>query len=232
MPAVVDSATGRRSFLARLSAAATAAAALVAGSAPAFAAAGARGASPLGDDTPEPWLRALTGKHKQLFHTRASRDGRALQETRAYLDIYPKAYGLGDRDVNAVVAAHGIMLCMLLGDEIWKRYELGAFPTADFTDPRTNAPALRNIYLTDGEGEVLPEGTSVPALMKRGVTFLACNNALTHFSQTLAARAKRPQPAVYDELRAGLVPGSVVVPAMIIAINRAQERGCSYIFTG
>lgn len=187
-------------------------------------------ASPVTTDATDSWIRGLKGKHRQLFHAYDAHEGRALQQAKAYLDIYPGAYGVKESEVNAVVAAHGFMLGMLLSDGAWKKYSLGEF--GKFTDPRTKAPAVRNLYLTEGEGEVMEEGTSVPSLMKRGVRFLACNNALTGFSYMVAAGTKQPQPAVYDDLRGSLIPGSIVVPAMIIAIGRAQEHGVTYIYSG
>ena len=42
---------------------------------------------------------------------------------------------------------------------------------------------------------------------------------------------KRPEPEVYAELRAGLVPGVIVVPAHTMLLGLCQERGCSYEVT-
>ncbi len=217
----IEPASSRRRFFGRL------AGTVAAASVPLLAGATTADAS---SDATDSWLRDLKGKHRQLFHTFESRDGRALEQAKAFLDIYPTAYGIKTSAANAVVAAHGYMLGMLLSDDAWKKYGLG--DVGHFTDPRTKAPATRNIYLTEGAGETLEAGTSVPALMKRGVTFLACNNALTGLSFLIAQESKLEQSAVYADLRSALVPGTVVVPAMIIAINRAQEHGLTYIYCG
>jgi hypothetical protein len=34
---------------------------------------------------------------------------------------------------------------------------------------------------------------------------------------------------MYSELSGGRLPGVILVPAMVVAINRAQERGFTYI---
>lgn len=178
----------------------------------------------------DPWLSSLRGKHRQIFHTFDSRDGRALMETANYLNTYPKAYGVDARDVNAIVAAHGNMMGMAIGDAIWAKYRLGEI--ANFKDPRTEAPATRNIYLREGEGELMGPGFSVSSLARRGVIFLVCNTSLAQASRALASRTNQQQADVHRELVDALVPGAVLVAAMIIAINRAQERGCTYLYCG
>jgi alanine-alpha-ketoisovalerate/valine-pyruvate aminotransferase len=55
-----------------------------------------------------------------------------------------------------------------------------------------------------------------------------CNNALLAVAGRLAAAVHRPQPEVYQELKAGLNPGVILVPAHTMLIGLCQERGCSY----
>jgi intracellular sulfur oxidation DsrE/DsrF family protein len=65
--------------------------------------------------------------------------------------------------------------------------------------------------------------------MKRGVVFLMCNNALRLTSQALAKARGEAAEAVYEDLKASRLPGTVLVPAMVVAINRAEEAGFSYV---
>ena len=95
-------------------------------------------------------------------------------------------------------------------------------------DPKTSAPATRNIYLTPQDGE--PPDAAVADLMKRGVTFVVCNVALLNLSKRLARAGTTPE-ALHDELAAGLVEGAVLVPDVFVAMQRAQKRGVAYIFT-
>jgi hypothetical protein len=55
-----------------------------------------------------------------------------------------------------------------------------------------------------------------------------CNNALQRVAARLAGPAGLPVPDVYAELRAGLVPGVIVVPAHTMLVGLCQERGCTY----
>ena len=254
-PSVPSTLTGRRGFLARLSAATAAFAA----GAPAAHAAGVLEPN----DAPEPWLRALKGKHRQLFHSHDKMDATVLWQARTFIDLYREAYGVAADQVNVVVAAHGQTGGMLLNDMLWEKYELGKMykvnmldpnppaaptPAATTPTPSTDAgaaaatpaqparppriPATRNVYHAPRAGDPVDARTSVDALRQLGTTFLLCNNALKQFANYTARKSGLTVEAAHRELTENLVPGAVLVPTMLIAINRAQENGCSYLYSG
>jgi len=112
-------------------------------------------------------------------------------------------------------------------DGLWEKYKLGE--RNSINDPKTSKPALRNVYLTTGATGVR-DNAIVPALMKRGVRFLACQNAITSLAAKLAADGHGTAPEIIKTIDAGLVPGTLIVPAMAVAANRAQEAGFSYAY--
>jgi intracellular sulfur oxidation DsrE/DsrF family protein len=61
-----------------------------------------------------------------------------------------------------------------------------------------------------------------------GTKFILCNNALGLWTLELEARGKGTAAAIDKELRANLVPGVTIVPAMVQAIEQAQAAGLSY----
>ena len=61
-----------------------------------------------------------------------------------------------------------------------------------------------------------------------GTTFLICANALGGWCLELEARGKGKAADIEKELRASLLPGVTIVPAMVIAIEQAQAAGISY----
>jgi intracellular sulfur oxidation DsrE/DsrF family protein len=69
---------------------------------------------------------------------------------------------------------------------------------------------------------------SIESLQKRGATFILCNNALTIYSSRVAAARNLDPARVYEEMKANILPNVTLVPAMVIAIDRAQQRGISY----
>ena len=71
---------------------------------------------------------------------------------------------------------------------------------------------------------------SIESLHKRGATFILCNNALQIFAGLLAQKRGLDAGVVYQDLKANILPGVYLVPAMVVAINQAQKNGCSYMY--
>jgi intracellular sulfur oxidation DsrE/DsrF family protein len=65
-------------------------------------------------------------------------------------------------------------------------------------------------------------------LQKMGAKFVLCANALSIWCPELEARGKGKAQDIDKELRANVLPGVTIVPAMVIAIHKAQEAGIKY----
>jgi len=68
----------------------------------------------------------------------------------------------------------------------------------------------------------------IESLQKMGAKFLLCANALGIWCLELEARGKGKMADIDKELRANVLPGVTIVPAMVIAIDKAQEAGIKY----
>jgi len=71
-------------------------------------------------------------------------------------------------------------------------------------------------------------GLGIQSLQKSGAKFILCNNALGLWCLELEARGKGKAADIEKELRANVLPGVTIVPAMVIAIDKAQEAGIKY----
>lgn len=226
-----DQSTGRRAFLERVTVGAAAlAAASMATAMPlsAIEAAGRRPAS--GERSPwsDAWLDKITGKHKQFFDAATTNDGFPLAFAMAFLNLNHEAYGLSDKDLSAVVGLRHFAMPIGVSDAIWSKYKIGE--TFKIMDAATKAPATRNPFL-HADGMPIP-GSELPTLVGRGVIFTVCNVALTVLSQKLAGNAGVTPAAATQEWTAAVVPGAVIVPVGVLAVNRAQEKGCTYCYGG
>lgn len=213
----------RRGFLFRLSQAAVGLTALVAGTAQAEETSAS--AALIAADDPDAWMNRLTGQNKVMIHVHQY-FMTGLVDARTMLANARDQYGVPEDQCSIAVITHGPAIQGLFRDEVWQRHSLGAF--YEVNDPRTGAPATRNIYLTAQDGE--PPDAAVSDLMKRNVTFVVCNVALRSLSKKLAREGTAPD-AVYAELAAGLVPGAFLVPDVFVSMQRAQKRGVGYVFT-
>ena len=167
--------------------------------------------------SPQGWdlsfVDRFSGKHKQVFDVMDTEI--ALVVVKNWLDAWESVYGLKHPDVNAVVGIAGKGFPINASDALYERYPIGEMWKVN--DPATGKPTLRNPWLA-----------SVKALQARGATFWICNNALNNVAGRLGNAVQRPQPEVYQDLRANLSPGVIVVPAHTMLLGIVQEKGFTY----
>jgi intracellular sulfur oxidation DsrE/DsrF family protein len=212
----------RRGFLARLSQATAALTAMLVD--PSRLEAASAFAGPSNPADPDAWIARLKGQQKVIIHAHQY-FMTALVDARNMLANARDSYGVPEAQQSIAVVTHGPAIQGLFRDALWEKMALGAFYKVN--DPKTGAPATRNIYLTPQDGE--PPDAAVSDLMKRGVTFVVCNVALRNLSKKLSP-AGSPD-ALHDELAAGLIDGAFLVPDVFVSMQRAQKRGVAYVFT-
>ncbi len=226
--------TPRRAFLGGAFAAATAAAL------PTGIRAGTR------REAPDDWIAEVPGESRCLFDFNQHKNGIPLLHILNYLNTYNAAYGTSAGQVGAAATLYGIggasSIALGFDDEIWAEYELGEYLGLSDAAGR---PYTRNVFYRPGaaDAHLLTDAMQIPALpmfggamealgiaslQQMGTKFILCNTALNAWSFELAARGKGEQEAINAELRAHLLPDVTVVPAMVIAIEKAQGAGIRY----
>jgi hypothetical protein len=73
--------------------------------------------------------------------------GTYLVQAQNWFEAMEVSYEYDPDEIRLVMANYGPMNFITYDDYIWKKYEVGAWQ--GITDPKTGAPALRNIYLDD-----------------------------------------------------------------------------------
>jgi hypothetical protein len=215
---VFNSTSSRRSFVTHLAA--------IAGATALFPSRARADSDTLPGDETEAWLSALTGKHRQIFHSH-DKWTNGMEYSKRFKEAYSKEYGLAASDVNSVLAAHGKTGLITYVDSAWAKYDFGKMFDVKET-PKSDRIATKNVfYAGDDENPGLREALAA------GVVVLSCRTMLRGLASDLAAQKKfGSAEEIERDLTASLIPGVVLVPAMIIAIERAQKQGCAYLFTG
>ncbi len=216
--------TPRRGFLGRLAAVAAAAGV---SSVPRVMYAEPVSGAPVEDE----WLGKLKGKYRQFFDFPAHADGLPLVHMLNYYNTLNTPYNVKDSEINTVGTFYGAPNATTLfafNDAMWAKYKMGE--ALKFNDHKTSAPATRNVWRTDPSimGLMVAPPASIEALQKRGAVFLLCNNALNLWAGMLAQANKADQAAVLADLKANMLPGVVLVPGMVVAIQKAQDAGIAY----
>jgi intracellular sulfur oxidation DsrE/DsrF family protein len=231
-----ESKTPRRSFLARMFGAVAVAGLPIADT---YAAAA-------DDAGPDQWIREVKGTHRCLFDFPQHKNGMPLLHILNYLNTYSTAYKTGAGQVGAVgtlySAGNQASIPLAFNDSIWAKYGLGVYlglkdsSGKPYTRNVFNQPTANDLHLLMDaiQSPAIPAlAGAVPALgieslQKMGTTFLLCANALGIWCLELEARGKGKAADIEADLRANLLPGVTIVPAMVIAIEKAQEAGIRY----
>jgi intracellular sulfur oxidation DsrE/DsrF family protein len=192
------------------------------------------------------WMKEVKGTHRCLFDFPQHRNALPLLHILNYLSTYQEAYKAGPGQVAAVGTFYGIgnqaSISLGFNDAMWAKYKLG-----EYTGLKDAAgkPYTRNVFhrptkddlhllMQAVQSPTIPAfGESMPALglaslQKMGTKFLLCANALGGWCLELEARGKGKAADIEKDLRANLVAGVTIVPAMVIAIEKAQAAGIRY----
>lgn len=173
------------------------------------------------------WLKGLDGTHRQIFDSPQPVGGIPLVHMMNFMNTYQRAYGVTDAQMNTVGTFYGGTTFHALRDEMWTKYDIHGFlaglgidaGTGGSANPWRSAPQILGMTLPDA---------SIESLQARGTRFIVCNNAMGIFATMLASARGLDAADVTADLKANLLPGVELVPAMVIAIGQAQEAGLAY----
>lgn len=227
--------THRRGFLGRMLGAAAAFGAI-------SEAQGAQ-AQPAG---PDDWIKGVKGTHRCLFDFPQHKNGMPQLHILNYLNTYATAYKTTPGQVGAVGTFYSLgqqsSIPLAFNDAMWAKYGIGEY--LGLKDA-AGKPYSRNVFNkpTEADSHLMMaaiQSPPIPALagampalglenlQKMGTTFLLCANAFGGWCAELEARGKGKAPELMKDLQANLLPGVIVVPAMVIAIEAAQKAGIAY----
>lgn len=236
-----DTPTPRRQFLGQIASSAIVLAGTAACAGPLTAAQTAPAPNPAPPAPPpgtphrwdDSWTSRLTATHKAVFDGPAIEDGIALENAVGYLNGMRDALSARtSADAQAVVVIRHSAVPMLYNDAIWAKYNVGK--EDKIRNPMTGKWATGNPFArsegSDSAGDRGDSPTSTIAwLTSHGHLVLGCDLATRGYAHIFAHRAGSDWHAVYEELKANLLPGVILQPNGVYAVHRAQEAGCTYI---
>jgi intracellular sulfur oxidation DsrE/DsrF family protein len=224
----LQSLMARRSFLTRLGVGVGVVGAAAAGAPGAMARPADDAAFRPARHSQDDWYDKIPGVHRFVFDT-ASTDGIgwAMQFAGNFYAANQDAYGLKDSDLAVIIVARHKSTPWAYNDAMWAKYGKQLSEQTEFTDPKTKLPPTVNL-LTAEDSTLQQAGKMIP-LIKKGVQFAVCGMSTRGISGRIAKANGLEADAVFKEISANLVGNSRIVPAGILAVNRAQEHG--YTFT-
>ena len=183
---------------------------------------------------PDEWFKQIKGKHRIVFDVPQANEIFPFAWPRIFLATNA-ATGTAEKDCSVVVVLRHTAIPYAMEDRLWAKYNFGE--VFKINDPKTKKPSTRNPFWKPNQGDFKVPGLGpvpigINELQDSGVLFCACNMAVIVYSAAIAEAMKLDAEEVKKDWLSGMLPGIEVMPAGIWAINRAQEKGCSYCFAG
>jgi hypothetical protein len=139
-------------------------------------------------------------------------------------------------DFLCVSGTHGTAHLALYDQSIWDKYKLADLTKGKFksntliVEPK--AASGDAAKFEDPEGVFSPEDNCIPTLMRRGVVFLACHNAIAELSHQLGKSGTNPDKLAFEqmvaELTNHLIPEVVLTPGVVATLPLLQQAGFYY----
>ena len=218
-----------------------------------FGAAAAAGVSIVGGGTaaaqqagPDDWIKEVKGTHRCLFDFPQHKNGFPQLHILNYLNTYATAYKAPAGQAGAGGTFYGIgnqsSIPLGFNDAMWAKYQLGDYmglkdaSGKPYTRNVFNKPTKDDMHLLmqalgtppiPAFADFMP-GLGIESLQKMGTKFILCQNAFDGWCLELEARKKGQMQDIQKELKANMLPGVTIVPAMVIAIEKAQAAGIRY----
>lgn len=191
-------------------------------------------------DTPDLWdhealsaVIAYSGSAKQVWDSKDV-DGPWLNLMRNAVNT--QVWSFRHPDFLAVSMTHGTAQLALHDEAMWDKYKLAqlANRAVATNDLAVDAKGARSdpAAFEDPAGVFSENDNSIPALMRRGVVFGACHNAIWEHSAALIRKGINPDRlslgALAAELTNHLLPGVVLTPGAVGTLPELQRAGFQY----
>jgi len=177
----------------------------------------------------ESWLGKINGKHKQVFDAPRVNHGYPLAWARVFLSTN-NGVGVPDADCSAVVVLRHDAIPLAMGSGLWEKYGFGEM--FEVMNPETKKPLSAHPFYKTPPGTLPFDDMTIDGLQARGAMFAVCDMALTFYSMKVGKAKGMEAADIKKDWVSGILPGIQIVPSGVLAINRAQERGCSYVYAG
>jgi len=175
------------------------------------------------------WLGKIRGTHKQVYDATRVNHAMPLAWARVFL-MTNATVGVPEGECMSVVVVRHDAIPMAMDTPLWEKYHFGEM--FEVENEETKKPQTKNIFYSAPPGTFPLPGMTIEELLKDGTLFGVCDMALTVYSSMAAKKMNMDAAEVKKEWVAGVMPGIQIVPSGVLALNRAQELGCSYVYAG
>ena len=168
------------------------------------------------------WFDDNTAKHRVIFDTwNPERFPDALQFAGNYFETSKSDYDLPSGDLAVVICVRHRTTPFAFNDATWAKYGKSFSDQMGWADPGTHETPTANPY-----------ARRLAALAAQGVKLAVCNRSTRGYANGVARRTGAKNEDVLTELMSNTIVPGHFVPAGVIAVTRAQERGYANVSIG
>ncbi|MGE0124365.1 MAG: hypothetical protein AB7U25_15655 [Vicinamibacterales bacterium] len=168
------------------------------------------------------WLDQAPRGHRAVFDCWMSDTvGETVGFASNWFRVNKEQYGLSEADMAMVIVVRHGSAPFAFGTNIWEKY--GTILAANMS---ANDPAAHPIPTTNVHAQRLQ------ALAKQGMRLAVCNLSTRRYAGAIAKATGQEPDAVYKEITANPVGPATFVPAGVVTVTRAQERGYALVSIG
>ena len=164
------------------------------------------------------WLSAIPGRHRVILDvTSPEHVPDAIRFVGNLYTGHKSGYGVEESDLAILVCFRHSATAYGYADAIWAKH-------GKTLDGKAEPAPVANPFNTPGR-------TQLADLAKRGVQFMVCGTASRGLAGRIAGQGGDAD-AVMKEMAANLIPSARIVPAGVIGVTHAQERGYALLYVG
>ncbi len=184
---------------------------------------------PVSGDWDMSWVERVGGEARAVFDVPSAGEGDGVWRAGRWREDYGAVYGAGAGDVTPVLVIRHAAIQLVMDNEYWKSFGVGKRLKIETRGGKGWTEA--NPVSTIGAGEPgEADRYTLQYFMAHGGIVLACH--LAFGARVVSDYAKsRGLSREEAEARASehVIPGVIMQPSGIFAVQRAQQAGCAYI---
>ncbi|MDE2356762.1 MAG: hypothetical protein KGL69_08410, partial [Alphaproteobacteria bacterium] len=180
------------------------------------------------------WLDRPGTRHRLVLDaTSATGAGMAAGFASNFYLTNKTGYGLSPDTLGVVIVLRHMATPFGYDDSIWAKYGPAFAELLELKGKAAIEASHGNPGNVPGpKMKPTDEDVTLAVLARTGARFAVCGLGTEALGGLIASKTHQTAEAVVAEFKAHLIPGALLVPAGIVAVNRAQEHGYALAAVG
>ena len=185
-------------------------------------------------DPQDAWLDQGGQQHRIIFDTISVKGvGESLNFADNFYKANQSGYGVAGKDLSVVIILRHFSASFGFSDAAWAKFGVSLSDWSNLAELGIKTPAATNPYEANPlDPKLSSKGRRLSSVAAQGARFAVCEMASQVVAFMISKATGADAKAVLEEMKANLIPGAVMVPAGIVTLNRAQERGYTVSICG